>query len=65
MNVWDFIDWAEGLNKGADIIDLIFNILTVIVMFLCFFSLTSTMTGNILQNRQEIAVLRSIGMTKR
>jgi ABC-type antimicrobial peptide transport system permease subunit len=34
-------------------------------MFLCFFSLTASMTANIYEQTKEIAVLRAIGFTKR
>lgn len=33
-------------------------------MFLCFFSLSSSMTGNLYEQCKDIAVMRSIGFTK-
>ena len=33
-------------------------------MFLCFFSLTSSMTANLFESAKEIGVLRAIGFTK-
>ena len=42
-----------------------FNIITIIVMIICFFSLVSTMGGNIIQQVREIGVLRSIGFNKK
>ena len=36
----------------------------MITMFLCFFSLSSSMTGNLYEQCKDIAVMRSIGFTK-
>ena len=33
-------------------------------MFICFFSLSSSMTGNLYEQAKEISVMRSIGFTK-
>lgn len=33
-------------------------------MFICFFSLSSSMTGNLYEQCKDIAVMRSIGFTK-
>ena len=40
-----------------------FNSVIVVMMFLCFFSLSANMSGSILEQQKEIAVLRSIGVT--
>jgi lipoprotein-releasing system permease protein len=34
-------------------------------MFLCFFALSTNMTANLYEQSKEIAVMRSIGFTKR
>ena len=52
-------------DSQGDITSLIFSVITIIVMIICFFSLVSTMGGNIIQQTKEIGVLRCIGMTKR
>ena len=56
------------LNVGNNIASLInqsFNIILLIIMFLCFFSLSSSMSANIYEQTGEIGVLRSMGLTKR
>lgn len=35
-----------------------------ITMFICFFSLSSSMTGNLYEQCKEISVMRAIGFTK-
>lgn len=44
---------------------MIFNVIIAITMFICFFSLSSSMTGNLYEQVKEISVMRSIGFTKR
>jgi ABC-type antimicrobial peptide transport system permease subunit len=39
-------------------------VIIAITMFLCFFSLSSSMTANLYEQTKEIGVLRSIGFTK-
>ena len=46
------------------ILYLIFALVTAIVMFLCFFSLSSSMSANLYEQSKEIAVLRAMGFTK-
>lgn len=36
----------------------------MIVMLLCFFSLVASMSANIMEQSKEIAVLRSLGITR-
>ena len=43
---------------------MIFNVVIAITMFICFFSLSSSMTGNLYEQVKEISVLRSIGVPK-
>ena len=47
-----------------ELLDLIFTVTIAIMMFLCFFSLTASMTANLYDQSKEIGVLRSIGLTK-
>ena len=46
------------------ILDSIFNILIVITMLLCLFSLVSSMSANLFDQTKEIGVLRAMGFTK-
>ncbi len=34
-------------------------------MFLCFFSLSSSMTANLLEQTKEIGIMRAMGITKK
>ena len=43
---------------------MIFNVIIAITMFLCFFSLSSSMSANIFEQSTEIGVMRAIGLTK-
>ena len=45
------------------ILDIIFNVIISITMFLCFFSLCSSMSANLMYKTAEIGVLRAIGFT--
>ena len=45
-------------------LETIFNVVIAITMFICFFSLSSSMTGNLYEQVKEIAVMRSIGFSK-
>ena len=55
---------AQSLNKFKTIIDLVFSIIIGIMMFLCFFSLSASMTANLYEQSKEIGVLRSMGVTR-
>jgi ABC-type antimicrobial peptide transport system permease subunit len=51
------------LENVLSLTNVIFNIIILITMFLCFFALSANMTANLFEQTQEIAVLRSIGFT--
>ena len=51
-------------EEVQNIINLVFTIITIITMIICFFSLVSTMGGNIIKQAREIGVMRCIGMKK-
>ena len=42
----------------------IFYVVSTIVLFFCFFNLSASMTINILDQKKEIAILRSLGMKR-
>ena len=58
------LDDKERLDTQARTMDSIFNVIVLIAMSLCFFSLGSSMSANIFDQSKEIAVLRSIGVSK-
>ena len=47
------------------ILDVVFNGIMVITMFLSFFSLCSSVSGNLMDQTKEIGILRSLGCTSR
>ncbi|KAM3144375.1 hypothetical protein pb186bvf_003539 [Paramecium bursaria] len=63
-SIWDYRDYEKSIQQSQDLIIIIFNALTIVVMFLCFFSLMTSMSANMLEQVKEIAVLRSIGNSK-
>ncbi|EGR31920.1 hypothetical protein IMG5_099480 [Ichthyophthirius multifiliis] len=62
--IWDYRDYQKSNQQQKKLINLIFSVLAIIVMALCFFSLVSSMTANIFEQTKEIAVLRAVGLTK-
>jgi len=48
----------------TSILNMIFDVIIGITMFLCFFSLSSSMTANLYEQTKEIGILRATGMTK-
>ena len=45
-------------------LDFIFDGCISIMMFLCFFSLTASMSANLFEASKEIGILRAMGVTK-
>ena len=54
----------KDLDEVKDILDVIFNIIIILSMFLCLFSLVSSTSANMMEQTKEIGVLRAIGFTK-
>lgn len=50
--------------QAEQTLEMIFNVIIAITMFICFFSLSSSMTGNLYEQVKEISVLRAIGCTR-
>jgi len=53
-----------SFDTALYILNMIFSIIIIAVMFLCFFSLSSSMSSNMLEQKKEIGVLRAIGLRK-
>ena len=51
----------KKLNKT---INSVFYSVIAITMFLCFFSLSASMSSNLYEQKKEVAILRAIGITK-
>jgi len=45
-------------------VNVTFNVIVAITMFLCFFALSSNMAANLMDQEKEIGVLRATGMNK-
>ncbi len=54
---------AGTLEETETILTLVFNVIITVTMFLCFFSLSSSMSSNLYEQAKELAVLRAIGFT--
>jgi ABC-type antimicrobial peptide transport system permease subunit len=55
----------ETLLEVEKILNIIFNVIIAITMFLCFFSLSSSMSANLYEQSKEIGVMRAMGLTKK
>ena len=53
----------QSTNSILELLDTIFGIMIVIIMFLCFFALQGSMSANLYEQTKEIGVLRAIGFT--
>lgn len=50
-------------EKITHVLNIVFNVIITLTMFLCFFALSANMSANLYQQTKEIGVLRSIGVT--
>lgn len=62
--IFAYQDVLDNSSKAEDTLELIFNVVISITMFICFFSLSSSMTGNLYEQVKEISVMRAIGFPK-
>jgi len=62
--IWDYERDIEPLVIPTTILRYIFSLTTLIAMFICFFSLTSSMFTNVYEQVKEIGVLRALGVTQ-
>lgn len=65
LSYGDYFDNIEVLEKIDGIISNMFNIIIAITMFMCFFSLCSSMTANLMDQTKEIGIMLAMGMTKK
>ena len=65
INVYNYYDGNATMKEISSILDIIFSVIIAITMFLCFFSLCSSMSANILDQTKEIGVLRAMGYSKK
>lgn len=64
VGVWDYRDSLATAEESQGLMGTIFSVVTFIAMFLCFFSLVSSMSANIIEQTKEISVLRATGLRK-
>ena len=64
LSVYSYLDSLKSLESVNSILNLIFNVIIAITMFLCFFSLSSSMSANLYEQSKEIGVMRAMGLTK-
>jgi len=61
---FDFEDFAAIIETTNGIMDIVFSVATYIALFLCLFSVISSMYINVYEQSKEIVILRSIGINK-
>ena len=54
----------DSTAKIKKILDKVFYGLISVTMFLCFFSLSASMSANLYEQKKEVGVLRAMGFTK-
>ena len=64
VSIYDSTQNDGSFDSALYILNIIFSIIIAFVMFLCFFSLSSSITANMFEQRKEIGVLRAIGFKK-
>lgn len=64
IEFFDYFDDTETTEVVQLILDIIFNVIIVITMVLCLFSLASSMGANLLDQTKEIGILRAMGFTR-
>jgi ABC-type antimicrobial peptide transport system permease subunit len=61
INVWNSLDSQSTFDTVKKILNIIFSAIIAITMFLCFFSLSSSMSANLYEQSKELGILRAIG----
>lgn len=64
IKFFNYFDSSDTNDEVTSILDTIFNVIIAITMFLCFFSLCSSMSANLMDQTKEIGILRAMGFTK-
>ena len=64
MSVYNSNDSWSTFKQIETILNIIFDVIIAITMFLCFFSLSSSMSANMFEQSKEIGILRATGLTK-
>ena len=64
VKIVTFLGDRESNEQINSIINWTFYSIIAITMFLCFFSLSASMSANLYEQKKEIAILRAMGVTK-
>jgi ABC-type antimicrobial peptide transport system permease subunit len=68
QSTWNNMNVVTEDNKGLlevqSTVSMIFNIIIIISMSLCFFSLSSSTSANLYDQQKEIGILRALGFTR-
>jgi len=64
IKIVNFFDDKETTQQVESILDSVFGVIIFITMFLCFFSLCSSMSANLMDQTKEIGVMRAMGYTR-
>ena len=65
VTMWSLQDDISSILQTMAIIDFFFVSITLVGLLLCFFSLVASMVSNIHEQSQDIAIIRSMGLTRR
>ncbi len=62
--VWSYSNASGNIDQIKFFLDIMFIVIIIFFMFLSFFSLTSSMTANILEQAKELSVVRAVGFSR-
>ena len=65
LKVYNYANSQNTLANVESILNIIFMVIIAITMFLCFFSLSSSMSANLYEQSKEIGIMRATGFTKK
>lgn len=61
--VIDTVELLEGTEQASSLILVFFNVITLVAILMCFFSLWLSFIANVNENAWEFGVLRAIGLS--
>lgn len=64
QQIFRLSDEAEEFANTEKMLDIIFNGTTFLVLVICFFNLTASMSSKISASRTQLGILRCLGMSK-
>jgi ABC-type antimicrobial peptide transport system permease subunit len=65
IQLTDTAEIITATDTAITILNLFFNVVAMIVLILCFFTLLVSFTSNVNENAWEFGVLRSLGLNVR